>query len=373
MKIAITGAAGSLGRRLIWHCARVEKAERIVAIIRSEYDLAMHHDLFKRVLFPQEFERIHWMKGDVTNLPRMTKALHGCESIIHAAALKRVDSLLDNPTETIETNIFGVVTMLEAAMANSLKKFIFVSSDKAVAPENAYGATKMLGEHLVRCFNAYSLPRGMECLSVRYGNVLGSRGSVYWIWRKELEKEFPRIQLTHQQMTRYFMTFKMAIDTIMVAYYQGQAGHTIIPLCQSYYLTNFINALVEICASAKKHNVVVETCGLRKGGEKLHESLCTQRELYESVLELRRGPSKFLALCPDSQTTIQSLPKETFLLNSNVLEYPTNQLIEKPMMQEINTFTFEDTTLAQFDTMQCIPVAQKFDMALYESKCEGTA
>jgi UDP-N-acetylglucosamine 4,6-dehydratase len=359
MKIAITGAAGSLGRRLVWHCAREEKAERVVAVIRSEYALSQHHDLFKKLLSPQEFNRIHWMQGDVRDLPRLKKAFHGCESVVHAAALKRIDSILENSTELVQTNILGVTNCLEAAMSENIKKFIFVSSDKGVNPENAYGASKMMGEQLVQSFNSYSAPRGMECLSVRYGNVLGSRGSVYWIWRQELEKEYPIIKLTHPNMTRYFMSFQMAIDTIMAAIYQGRAGHTFIPLCQSYYVSDFLEEMLLLFtkqSSGTFRDVCVDKSGLRKGGEKLDESLCSSRELDEPFRVVKRGTHLYLALNSCDETYILSMGgRKDFepLLSSNVEEHPTNRLPQEELRRRLLDFTYCDHVLSQFDRMNC--------------------
>ena len=344
MKIAITGASGSLGRRLVYYCAKQAATERIVALIRSEYALALHHDLFKKLLPLEEFERIHWMLGDIRDQARLEKAFRGCDTVVHAAALKRVDSILENPTEIIRTNIDGLVKTLEAAMAINVKKFVFISSDKAVSPENSYGASKMLGEDLVRSFNSFSLPRGMACLSVRYGNVLGSRGSVYWLWRKELEKNYPIIHITDKSMTRFFMTFDMAIDTIVTALEQGEAGQTIVPSCQAYLLMDFLAAMIDVLTPDKKDEVKIQSMGVRKGGEKYHESLCHMNQVASGFSTILRDSAAYTVF-PGEVTS--ELVLSSYLLSSNVLAFPANRMSVGMLRKEL--VQFEMDALNEFD------------------------
>lgn len=292
--IAVTGALGSLGRRLVATFARKDNVERVVAYGRNEFALKIHEDFFKESLEYSQWNKIHWFAGDVRDETRMKKAFHGCGVVVHAAALKRVDGSLDNPTELKQTNIDGVMHALEAALSSGVRKFIFISSDKAVHPENIYGASKMLGEELVRAFNTYSYPRGMECLCVRYGNVLGSRGSVYWIWKKMMKDQ--RIpQLTDVAMTRYFMSFEDAIEVVLNAIYLGKAGQVLIPICPSYRLKEFLWAMYEVL-EIPLVEPLYEIIGRRRGGEKLHESLVTERELYEGHYDSLRKNKKFLIL-----------------------------------------------------------------------------
>jgi UDP-N-acetylglucosamine 4,6-dehydratase len=342
MKIAITGATGSLGRRLVWACAMQHHCERVVALARSEYALAIHYQFFKENLPPDAFERIHWMMGDIRDRARLEKAFHGCDSVIHAAALKRVDTVLDNPTELKLTNVDALITTLEAAMVAGVQKFIFVSSDKAVQPENCYGASKMFGEELVRSFNVYSYPRGMSCLSVRYGNVMGSRGSVYWNWLREFELPNPCLKVTSVEMTRFYMSFQMAIDTIMAAYHQGLAGQTIIPECPSYRLVDFLEAMFQILSPTSRVDWSVE--GLRQGGEKYHESLVSRGQLADGWDTIRRGNSDFVVLPGHNYGD-----EKDFLLSSHAGDaYAANQLTVPILKCIINEF-YNTDRLGHFD------------------------
>lgn len=275
MRIAITGALGSLGRRLVFYAIRHMQAEKVMAYGRNEFMIAQHQDLLRRFLSPAEYERVHWVCGDIRDQSRMEKAFWGCHLVVHAAALKRVDSSLDNPSELKQTNIDGVMMALEAAMKCGVRQFIFISSDKAVMPENIYGASKMLGEELVKSFNAYSSPQGTICHVVRYGNVLGSRGSVLWLWLRAITQCQP-IMFTSHQMSRYFLDFHSAIRAIESAYLSGRPGQTLIPYCGSYLLVDFYAALHR--ALGKEVPPLPAEGGLRRGGEKIHESLCTPHE-----------------------------------------------------------------------------------------------
>ena len=271
--IAITGALGSFGRRLVLALAKDSSVERIIAYGRNEFSLWLHQNLFRSVLPPELFEKIHWLVGDIRDQERMTKAFWKCDVVVFAAALKRVDSSCNNPSELIETNILGLQKGLEAAMASGVKKFIFISSDKSAHPENFYGASKMVGEELVRAYNVFSQPRGMECLSTRWGNVLGSRGSLYWIWRRALLQK-DSLELTSPDMTRFFINFSQAIETVYAAIYQGFAGDVIIPILHSYSIVDFLNAM----ESTYGTDATVHEVGKRLGGEKIDEELFTNAE-----------------------------------------------------------------------------------------------
>jgi UDP-N-acetylglucosamine 4,6-dehydratase len=325
MRIAITGALGSLGRRLVFDLMKNYDVERLVCYGRNEFQIGLHQIQFKQLLPIEKFECIHWFCGDVRDQTRMTKAFHGCEVVVHAAALKRVDSSLDNPTELKQTNIDGVERSLEAAMEAGVKKFVFISSDKAVHPENIYGCSKMFGEQLVRSFNAYSYPRGMACLSVRYGNVLGSRGSVYWPWRQALLQRKP-VRLTDPKMTRYFLSFQEAINTIYSAIHYGEAGQTIIPYCECYRITDFLKAMCLVFWPSAKTDEAYEVMGLRKGGEKIHESLVTQSESQLGSVRKMFNQQIYFVLPGHLEEEVYSPPSRTsFLLESDVAQYPENE------------------------------------------------
>ena len=282
MKIFITGGLGSLGRRLGYYFAQQPHVERVILFGRNEYQLYCVEQLFKemgaRGLLESSHEaKISFFQGDIRDPDRLAMALgrRDIDVVIHAAALKRVDVALSNPTEIQQTNIDGTSNVLRASLNCGVRRFVFVSSDKAVEPANIYGASKFFAEELVNGFNVFSEPQGMRCNVVRYGNVLGSRGSVYWIWRKLL-LAMQTIPITDNAMTRFFITFDQAVATIELAIMQGRAGDIIIPNLESYYLPQFLEAMVRAYDNLPYQSAHV---GKRLGGEKLNESLITANEL----------------------------------------------------------------------------------------------
>lgn len=206
--------------------------------------------------------------GDVRDKERLKDACDGIDVIVHAAALKRVDDGSYNPSEMIQTNIVGTQNVIRAGLSCGVSKIVIVSSDKAVAPINVYGGTKFVSEQFSIAFNSVSIPRGTKVSCVRYGNVLGSTGSVLTLWDKQREDGV--IKITDGTMTRFWMSVDDAVSLVFSAIHHMQGGEIFIPALRSSSIEQLAHAFAPECE--------LEETGRRVGGEKVHEHLLSEDE-----------------------------------------------------------------------------------------------
>jgi len=268
MRILITGGTGSLGHALVAHWLK-ESDHRLIVFSRDELKQAQ-----MREEFPSE--RLDFFLGDVRDLPRLELAFSAeIDVVVHAAALKRVDSVCHDPDEVLKTNVLGSRNVLHAVRGR-VPKCLLISSDKACYPTNAYGLSKGIAEALFTSFNVYGIPHGSASAVVRYGNVLGSRGSVVPLWRSQMAQGLP-LTLTHPEMTRFLVTFPRAIQLIEDALESMEGGEIFVPRLKA-------TSMVELAQSLVGYDHPLKLCGLRPGGEKLHETLMTEEEIKRAVL-----------------------------------------------------------------------------------------
>ena len=272
MRALITGGTGSLGNALVRAWLQRDDVERLVVLSRDELKQAQ-----MRERFPDP--RLLFFLGDVRDISRLKLAFYGVDTIVHAAALKRVDATANDPLELIQTNVMGTANVLRAALANTDSpsqlrpvKVLLVSSDKACLPSNIYGASKFMAEQLTVNFNVYGAPRGCISSAVRYGNVLGSRGSVVHTWRGQGDV----LTLTEPHMTRFIITMEQAVAVIDAALESMEGGEVFVP----YKLPA---ALMEDLAQAVCTGAEYVYTGLRPGGEKMHELLLSHEESTRTV------------------------------------------------------------------------------------------
>jgi UDP-N-acetylglucosamine 4,6-dehydratase len=219
-----------------------------------------------------KYPGVDYFLGDVRDVERLKLAFHGCDAIVHAAALKRVDAVAGDPIEVVKTNVIGTWNVLQAALYAHVPKVLFISSDKACQPINAYGASKFTGEQLVVAFNAFGVPQGVRASVLRYGNVLGSRGSVVHLWRGQGNT----LTLTEPGMTRFIITMTQAVALVDKALEKMEGGEIFVPdlpACE-----------MEDLATAVNIHAGIEYVGLRPGGEKMHETLMTDEEAGRAVV-----------------------------------------------------------------------------------------
>lgn len=259
--ILITGGTGSFGQRCVWRLLEESEAAKIIIFSRDELKQSqMQSELAKHR------KRLRFFIGDIRDTERLKTAFKGVDYVLHAAALKQVPALEYNPFEAIKTNILGTKNVVDAAIEKGVQKVILISTDKAANPANLYGATKLCAERLVVSANAYAVEK-TKLSVVRYGNVFGSRGSIV----KIIEEQRPagEITITHEEMTRFWITLDQGINLVLTALEKMHGGEIFVPKIPSMKIKNFISILAPEC----KMRVV----GIRPG-EKLHELLITPEE-----------------------------------------------------------------------------------------------
>lgn len=254
--ILITGGTGSLGKALIDSLLRTQ-ARRIVVFSRDELkQYNLRQDL-------NNDPRLRWFLGDIRDSERLVRALHGIDYVFHTAALKQVDTGEYNPMEFIKTNVLGSQNVIDASIATGVKKVVALSTDKASSPVNLYGATKLTADKLFIAANNYSHKYGTNFSVVRYGNVMGSRGSVIPFFER-LAKEGKSIPITDLRMTRFWISIDYAVKFVLDSLEMMKGGELYVPKIPSM-------RIVDLARAVAPQSTLVEV-GLRPG-EKLHEEM----------------------------------------------------------------------------------------------------
>lgn len=260
--ILVTGGTGSFGSAFIKILLEKSQAARIIVFSRDELKQSVMMNSI-----PDPEGRLRFFIGDVRDLPRLQRAFKGVQYVVHAAALKQVPLLEYNPFEAIQTNILGTQNVINAAIDQGVERVILISTDKAANPANLYGATKLCAEKLIVNGNFYGTDKGTKFGVVRYGNVLGSRGSIMHVIQDQKKKG--EITLTHEEMTRFWITLDRGIALVFHALQTMHGGEIFIPKIPSMRVADLIAALAP--------NVPLKKIGIRPG-EKLHEVLVTPEE-----------------------------------------------------------------------------------------------
>lgn len=252
--VLVTGGTGSFGRRFIRIALDRFSPRKMIVFSRDELKQS---EMMGE--FPGE-ERLRFFLGDVRDQQRLRRALDGVNYVIHAAALKQVPMGEYNPIEVIRTNILGAANLIDAAIDKGVEKVVALSTDKAANPINLYGATKLCADKLFVAGNAYAGSHQTRFSVVRYGNVVGSRGSVIPLFRKM--KETGVLHLTDPRMTRFWITLEQGVEVVMKAFFRMRGGEIFVPKIPSMTLLDLADAIAPGC----RHEFV----GIRPG-EKLHE------------------------------------------------------------------------------------------------------
>jgi UDP-N-acetylglucosamine 4,6-dehydratase len=264
--ILVTGGTGSFGTRFVRTI--LERYSPRAVRVFSRDELKQHE---MRTRFADE-DRLRFLIGDVRSLERLHRATRGVDLIVHAAALKQVPACEYNPFEAVQTNIIGAENVLTAALENDVPKVIALSTDKAVNPVNLYGATKLAAEKIVIQGNAYAADSASRFACVRYGNVVGSRGSVIPIFKAQAATG--ALTITDDRMTRFWITLDQAVDFVIDSVCRMNGGEVFVPRIPSMRVSDVAEAL----APRAERRVI----GIR-AGEKLHEVLLTADESRHSV------------------------------------------------------------------------------------------
>lgn len=259
--ILITGGTGSLGKRLVRRILRdFPRIKRLVVFSRDElkqFEMAQRFS-------PKDYPQIRYFIGDIRDPDRVARSLEGIDTVIHAAALKQVPTAEYNPFECIKTNIIGAQNLIEACIDAGVKNVVALSTDKAAAPINLYGATKLCSDKLFVAANNIHGQHDIRFSVVRYGNVMGSRGSVIPFFLKQ--RETGLISITDPQMTRFNISLDSGVDLVLHALQSSKGGEIYVPKIPSYRITEVAKAIAPDCKQ--------EIVGIRPG-EKLHEEMIT--------------------------------------------------------------------------------------------------
>lgn len=268
--VLITGGTGSFGRKFAERLLKSEPAiERIIIFSRDELK---QYEMANTPFIAQNMDKFRFFIGDVRDLSRLSRAFEDVDYVVHAAALKQVPAAEYNPMECIKTNVIGAQNVIDAALSSGVSKVIALSTDKAAAPINLYGATKLCSDKLFTTANNIKGKRDILFSVVRYGNVMGSRGSVIpFFLEKRKEKTLP---ITDPEMTRFNITLDEGVDLVFYAFKNAWGGEIFVPKIPSYRITELANAIGPDCE--------IKVTGIRPG-EKIHEEMITASDSMNTL------------------------------------------------------------------------------------------
>jgi UDP-N-acetylglucosamine 4,6-dehydratase/5-epimerase len=254
--VLITGGTGSFGKRFVASVLKTSKPERVIVFSRDElkqFEMQQH--------FPDE-PRLRFFIGDVRDYPRLYRAFHGVDLVVHAAALKQVPAAEYNPFEAVKTNVHGAQNIIEAAIEQGVERTIALSTDKASSPINLYGATKLVSDKLFIAGNAYAGKSSTRFSVVRYGNVVGSRGSVVPFFQNRIGDGV--LPITDERMTRFWITLDQGVAFVASSLEVMRGGELFVPKIPSMRIVDLAHAMAP--------DARLEIVGIRPG-EKLHEEM----------------------------------------------------------------------------------------------------
>ncbi len=306
--ILVTGGTGSFGKKFIQVVLNNFHPKKVIVLSRDEFK---QYEMSK--IFPTDKYPIRYFLGDIRDKSRLCRAFEGVDYVVHAAALKQVPALEYNPTEAVKTNVDGANNIVDAAIDCGVKKVVALSTDKAVNPINLYGATKLVAEKIFIAANAYGGGK-VKFSAVRYGNVLGSRGSVIPLFlslKKQKIREFP---ITDVRMTRFWITLDQGVDLVMKALESSQGGEIFVPKIPSMKVLDLAKAIDPDCK--------IKLIKIRPG-EKLHEVLISEDEARSTKIV-----SKMYVILPqffESESVHKKYEKFSFVSEGFVYCSDTNE------------------------------------------------
>ena len=261
--VLVTGGTGSFGRRFVRR-ALEDHPKKIIVFSRDEYKQSTMASELQRDNTP-----IRFFLGDIRDSKRLYRAFDGVDFVVHAAALKQDPALEYNPFEAVRTNIIGAENIVNAAIDRGVCKVVALSTDKAVNPVNLYGATKLAMEKIFIAANVYAGARSTSFSIVRYGNVVGSRGSVIPFFRELINNGAKELPITDERMTRFWIKYSECIDLVLLALEKAKGGEVFVPKIPSMRIVDLANAMCPACT--------LKSIGIRPG-EKIHETLISEDE-----------------------------------------------------------------------------------------------
>jgi UDP-N-acetylglucosamine 4,6-dehydratase/5-epimerase len=266
--VLVTGGTGSFGQQFVETVLRDQRPRKLIIFSRDELK---QFDMRQR-FSEQDHPCLRYFIGDVRDRDRLYRAMDGVDIVIHAAALKQVPTAEYNPIEVIKTNVLGGANLIDAAIDRNVQKVMALSTDKAANPINLYGATKLCSDKLFVAANGYSGHHGTRFSVVRYGNVMGSRGSVIPFFQQM--RATGVVPITHPKMTRFWITLEQAVKFVLVCLGRMHGGEIFVPKIPSMSIVDLAKAIAPECR--------LDVVGIRPG-EKLHETMVPVDDAHHTV------------------------------------------------------------------------------------------
>tara|TARA_X000000368_G_scaffold417761_1_gene415086 strand:- start:110 stop:1108 length:999 start_codon:yes stop_codon:yes gene_type:complete len=296
--ILLTGGTGSFGKAFVKKIISSKvKLKKLIIFSRDELKQFEMEKLFSE----KKYSQIRYFLGDVRDKERIKRAMDEVDIVVHAAALKHVPKGEYDPVEFIKTNVYGAQNIIEGAIESNVKKVIALSTDKAAAPINLYGASKLCSDKLFTAANNIKGKKNISFSIVRYGNVFGSRGSIVPFFLEQMKKKMT-LTITDKRMTRFNISLEDGVNMVLWSIKNSKGGEIFVPKLPSFRVTDLINAM--------SVNLKTKIIGIRPG-EKIHEDMITNADA-QNTIDLGR----YFAILPDSQQLKKKYPKAKRVKNN---------------------------------------------------------
>jgi len=333
-RVFITGVCGTVGKELLRQVIEKEPFE-VIGIDNNESELFFVDEEYRN------HSNVHVYLGDLRDKDKLMRKMQGVDIVLHAAALKHVILCERTPRDAVQTNILGTQNVIDAAMANHVERVLFTSSDKAVNPTNVMGTTKLMGERLMTAANAHRREGGPIFASTRFGNVLGSRGSVLPLFKKQIARGGP-VTLTDPEMTRFIMTLEQAVKLVMESTFMACGGEVFVTKMPIARIADVAGVMIDELADDSAQ-IEINVIG-SKPGEKLYEELMNDEETRRTI-EL----ANYFVVLPAFKSVYESIQYDYPDMGDVGVDDPYNSSVRPPMDKETLRNYLKDHSLLEVE------------------------
>lgn len=323
LRVLITGVCGTVGRELLRQIA-AERPKEVIGIDNNETEIFFLSEQY------QDHADVRFSLGDIRDCEKLKRLMDGIDVVLHTAALKHVILCEQSPRDAVQTNILGTQNVIDAATECGVSRVIFTSSDKAVSPTNVMGTSKLMAERLISAANTLRRNNNRIFSSTRFGNVLGSRGSVVPIFERQIAGGGP-VTITDLEMTRFVMTMHDAVQLVLESVNIAHGGEVLVTKMPAVRISDLASVMIEELAPRygyEPESIRIEIIGA-KPGEKLYEELMTEEEVRRAV-ELDR----YFAIIPAFKTAYREIKFEYPTQSRSRVERPYNSTLEIPLTRK---------------------------------------
>ncbi len=336
-RVLVTGACGTVGSELVRQLLDEYQVAELIGLDNNEAELFFTEQKY------EHYSNANFYLSDTRDADKLARKFSGMDIVFHTAAFKHVTLCEKSPFDAVQTNILGTQNVIQAALINNVGRTIFTSSDKAVNPTNVMGTSKLMGERLMTAANSTVAEHGPVFTSTRFGNVLGSRGSVIPVFREQIRKGGP-VTLTDPEMTRFIMSLQEAVQLVIDSAVISQGGEVFVTKMQVIRIKDLAEVMIQELAPLEgfsPQDIQIEVIG-SKPGEKLYEELMTGEEIRRTQ-ELTR----YFAVCPAFRSLYRAIDYEYSDIINRQVDKPYNSASETCMSQaELKKFLYENRLLA---------------------------